>query len=61
MRGFSILPRMLSPPMLIASMYGMNTEVLPFAQGTMSFIMVSIILIGFLIGPLIYFRWKKWI
>ena len=60
-RRFSILPSMLAPPMLIASIYGMNTEVLPFAQGTMSFIMVSIILIGFLIGPLIYFRWKKWI
>ncbi|MEN8398367.1 hypothetical protein ABFP04_12190, partial [Acinetobacter towneri] len=26
-----------------------------------SFIVVSIILIGFFIGPLIYFRWKKWI
>ncbi|WP_312211274.1 hypothetical protein, partial [Acinetobacter variabilis] len=32
-----------------------------FAQGSMSFVMVSIIIMGFLIGPLIYFRWKKWI
>jgi len=52
---------MLAPPMLVASIYGMNTDELPFAHGTTSFIMVSLILIAFLIGPLIYFRWKKWI
>ena len=60
-RRFSILPSMLAPPMLIASIYGMNTEVLPFAHGTTSFIVVITILVGFFIGPLIYFRWKKWI
>jgi magnesium transporter len=36
-RRFSILPSMLAPPMLIASIYGMNTDVLPFAHGTTSF------------------------
>ncbi|OTG65329.1 magnesium transporter CorA [Acinetobacter sp. ANC 4470] len=60
-RRFSILPSMLAPPMLVASIYGMNTDVLPFAKGTTSFIMVGIILLTFFIGPLIYFRWKKWI
>ena len=60
-RRFSILPSMLAPPMLVASVYGMNTDVLPFARGTSSFIMVGIILVAFFIGPLIYFRWKKWI
>ncbi len=60
-RRFSILPSMLAPPMLVASVYGMNTDVLPFAKGATSFILVSIILLAFLIGPLAYFRWKKWI
>ena len=60
-RRFSILPSMLAPPMLIASIYGMNTEVLPFAHGKSSFIAVLLIIIGFFIGPIIYFRWKKWI
>ncbi|EJP49186.1 magnesium transport protein CorA [Acinetobacter baumannii 24845_10] len=60
-RRFSILPSMLAPPMLIASIYGMNTDVLPFAHGTTSFIIVLLIIIGFFIGPIIYFRWKKWI
>lgn len=60
-RRFSILPSMLAPPMLVASIYGMNTDVLPFAHGTTSFIMVSLIIVLFFIGPLIYFRWKKWI
>lgn len=60
-RRFSILPSMLAPPMLVASVYGMNTEILPFAHGTTSFFIVITILIGFFIGPLVYFRWKKWI
>ncbi|OTG87998.1 magnesium transporter CorA [Acinetobacter sp. ANC 4558] len=60
-RRFSILPSMLAPPMLIASIYGMNTEVLPFAHGTTSFLIVCAILVAFFIGPMIYFRWKKWI
>ena len=60
-RRFSILPSMLAPPMLVASIYGMNTDVLPLARGTTSFIMVGIILLAFFIGPLAYFRWKKWI
>ncbi len=60
-RRFSILPSMLAPPMLIASIYGMNTDVLPYSKGTASFVIVSLILIAFLVGPLIYFRWKKWI
>ena len=60
-RRFSILPSMLAPPMLVASVYGMNTDVLPFAKGTASFMIVLIIIIAFFVGPLIYFRWKKWI
>ena len=60
-RRFSILPSMLAPPMLVASVYGMNTDVLPFAKGTTSFIIVGLLIIAFFIGPLIYFRWKKWI
>ena len=58
---FSVASVMFLPPTMIASVYGMNTDVLPFAKGSTSFIVVSIILIGFFIGPLIYFRWKKWI
>ena len=60
-KRFSILPSMLAPPMLIASIYGMNTDVLPFAHGTTSFINVAILIMIFFIGPIIYFRWKKWI
>ena len=60
-RRFSILPSMLAPPMLVASVYGMNTDVLPFAQGSSSFLMVGVILLVFFFGPLVYFRWKKWI
>lgn len=60
-RRFSILPSMLAPPMLIASIYGMNTDSLPFARGHYSFMMVILLVLMFFIGPLIYFRAKKWI
>lgn len=60
-RRFSILPSMLAPPMLIASIYGMNTDILPFARGHYSFFVVIFIVLVFFIGPLIYFRAKKWI
>ena len=58
-KRFSILPSMLAPPMLIASIYGMNTDVLPFAHGTTSFIIVALLIVMFFIGPIMYFRWKK--
>ena len=60
-RRFSILPSMLAPPMLIASIYGMNTDELPFAHGSLSFLIVAGILMAFLVLPMVYFRWKKWI
>lgn len=60
-RRFSILPSMLAPPMLVASVYGMNTDVLPFARGEVSFYIVISILVAFFVVPMIYFRWKKWI
>lgn len=60
-RRFSILPSMLAPPMLVASVYGMNTDVLPFARGEISFYIVISILVAFFVVPMIYFRWKKWI
>lgn len=60
-KRFSILPSMLAPPMLIASIYGMNTEILPFAHGKESFMIVFTFVLIFLVGPLVYFRMKKWI
>ncbi|WP_151777199.1 CorA family divalent cation transporter [Acinetobacter brisouii] len=60
-RRFSILPSMLTPPMLVTSLYGMNTTVLPFAHGDFSFTAVSIIIVASFVIPTAYFRWKKWI
>ena len=60
-RRFSILPSLLAPPMLIASIYGINTDVLPFARGNLSFTVVIALIFLFFIVPFAYFRMKKWI
>ena len=60
-RRFTILPTLLASPMLIASIYGMNTEVLPYAHTKSSFLIVSIFIVLAFFLPAVYFRWKKWI
>lgn len=60
-RRFTILPTLLASPMLIASIYGMNTEVLPYAHTQASFLIVTIFILLAFFLPAIYFRWKKWI
>ena len=60
-RRFTILPTLLASPMLIASIYGMNTDILPFAKGPTSFWIVFSIIMAAFFMPALYFRWKKWI
>ncbi|TXJ06887.1 MAG: magnesium and cobalt transport protein CorA [Acinetobacter sp.] len=60
-KRFSILPSMLAPPMLVAGIYGMNTDILPFARGEYSFVMVFGVVMFFFTVPLLIFKWKKWI
>lgn len=60
-KRFTIMPSMLAPPMIITGIYGMNTDVLPFAKGPFSFWIVFTIIAITFFGPIIYFRSKKWI
>ena len=39
----------------------MNTTELPFAHGALSFLIVAAILMVSFVGPMMYFRWKKWV
>ncbi len=60
-KRFSVISSMLAPPMLIASIYGMNVDDLPFAHGVYAFVVVSIIMLTVFGLPILYFRKRGWL
>ncbi|MFH1401949.1 MAG: CorA family divalent cation transporter, partial [Parcubacteria group bacterium] len=55
---FSVI---LMPLTLLASMWGMNTTLLPFRQFSFDFLIIMGLMAIILIGMLIYFKLKKWL
>jgi len=49
------------PLTLIASIWGMNTNFLPFHNTPMDFLLIMVLMLAVLIGMLTYFRRQKWI
>jgi len=49
------------PLTLIASIWGMNTNFLPFKNMAMDFWLIMALMIAVLGGMLVYFRHQKWI
>jgi magnesium transporter len=49
------------PPTLIASIYGMNFEVMPELKWQYGYLVAIILMIVAAIGPLAFFKWKKWL
>ena len=47
--------------MLIASIYGMNVDGLPMAQGLYSFVIVGAIIVMVFFAPIFYFRRRGWL
>jgi magnesium transporter len=60
-KRFSVISSMLAPPMLIASIYGMNVHGLPMADGHYGFVLVMGILGVFFLMPLWFFRRRGWL
>ena len=60
-KRFSVISSMLAPPMLIASIYGMNVDGLPMAQGLYSFVIVGAIIVMVFFAPIFYFRRRGWL
>lgn len=60
-KRFSVVSTMLAPPMLIASIYGMNVDGLPMSQGFYSFMAVIALIVIFFLMPLFYFRYRGWL
>jgi magnesium transporter len=49
------------PPTLIASIYGMNFKHMPELEWGYGYYLALIVMLAAAIGPLLYFKWKKWL
>jgi len=58
---FSVVAVVFMPPTLIASIYGMNFKVMPELQWEYGYYLAIVFMILAAIGPLAYFKWKKWL
>jgi magnesium transporter len=58
---FSVVAVVFMPPTLIASVYGMNFKFMPELQWEYGYLMAVVMMVIAAIGPLAYFRWKKWL
>ncbi len=61
MRVVTIIATILLPPTLIASIYGMNLEFLPFRDSPYSFACVLLLMLGIIGIMLFFFRRRRWI
>ena len=60
-KNLTIMAFITFPLTLIASLFGMNTEVLPIAGAPHDFwIILAVMAVG-IVGMFVFFRWKKWI
>jgi magnesium transporter len=58
---FSVVAVVFMPPTLIASIYGMNFEIMPELKWQYGYLVAVVAMIAAAIGPLAYFKWKKWL
>lgn len=60
-RVLTVFSVIFMPLTLIASIWGMNTNFLPFHNTKMDFLLIMVIMLAVLISMLVYFRRQKWI
>jgi magnesium transporter len=58
---FSVVAVVFMPPTLIASIYGMNFKIMPELQWEYGYYMAVVFMVLAAIGPLAYFKWRKWL
>jgi len=58
---FSIAAVIFMPPTLVASIYGMNFKHMPELDFDFGYPMAIVIMIAAAIGPILFFKWKKWL
>ncbi|CAH0214885.1 magnesium transporter CorA family protein [Roseomonas sp. CECT 9278] len=60
-KTFSVVSVAMMPPTLIASIYGMNFEIMPELKWELGYPLALILMIGSAILPVLYFRRKGWL
>ncbi len=58
---FSVVAVVFMPPTLIASIYGMNFEIMPELKWQYGYLVAVVLMVVAAIGPLAFFKWKKWL
>ena len=58
---FSVVAVVFMPPTLIASIYGMNFKIMPELKWEYGYYMALVVMVVAAIGPLAFFKWKKWL
>jgi len=58
---FSVVAVVLMQQTLIASIYGMNFEIMPELKWQYGYLVAIAVMILAAIGPLAFFKWKKWL
>lgn len=60
-RILSVVAVLFLPPTLVASIYGMNFEVLPGVHQPHGWLIATGLMAGSAIGTYLYFKWKRWL
>ncbi|WP_210497211.1 magnesium transporter CorA family protein [Microvirga antarctica] len=58
---FSVMSVIFLPPTLIASMYGMNFQIMPELQWQFGYPFAIVLMILAAVLPYVIFRWKRWL
>ncbi|WP_419803676.1 magnesium transporter CorA family protein [Terriglobus sp.] len=61
MKTLSVAAVVFLPPTLIGSIYGMNFEKMPELHWHLGYLYALGLMVLSAIGPLLYFRWKRWL
>jgi magnesium transporter len=58
---FSVVAVVFLPPTMIASIYGMNFDIMPELHWTFGYPFALLLMVAAAILPYAFFRWKKWL
>ena len=58
---FSVVAVVFLPPTLIASIYGMNFDLMPELNWRLGYPWAILLMIVSAILPYLFFRWKRWL